>query len=82
MKLPYLIEALKTRPAFQKWKNYGGDREGHLEALQGREWDAVIDTSGHLPRIVESSSKLLANWTKHYTFILERRKTRPFRAVM
>lgn len=46
-----------------------GDRDGDLEALQGRQWDAVIDTSGHLPRIVEASSKLLADSTKHYTFI-------------
>ncbi len=46
-----------------------GDREGHLEALKGRKWDAVIDTSGHLPRIVEASSEILSGATNHYTFV-------------
>ncbi len=46
-----------------------GDREGSLKALEGKRWDAVIDTSGHLPRIVESSSKILSQATEHYTFI-------------
>ncbi len=54
---------------FPQVEKLRGDRDGHLEALQGREWDAVIDTSGHVPRIVEASSKLLANSTPHYTFI-------------
>lgn len=54
---PNNVEALK------------GDRDGSLDALQGRFWDAVIDTSGHLPRLVEASSKLLVNATTHYTFI-------------
>ncbi len=44
-----------------------GDRDGNLEALHGHTWDAVIDTSGHLPRIVEQSAKLLAGSTNHYT---------------
>lgn len=43
-----------------------GNRDGDLQALEGRQWDAVIDTSGHLPRIVEASSKVLAGATKHY----------------
>ncbi len=53
---------------FPKVEKLQGDRDGYLEALQGRKWDAVIDTSGHLPRIVEASSKLLADSTQHYTF--------------
>ncbi len=32
-----------------------GDRDGNLDALKGRKWDAIIDTSGQLPRIVEAS---------------------------
>jgi nucleoside-diphosphate-sugar epimerase len=44
-----------------------GDRDGNLAALKNRHWDAVIDTSGHLPRLVEASSKLIS--TNHYTFI-------------
>lgn len=46
-----------------------GDRDGDLESLKDRQWDAVIDTSGHLPRVVEDSSKILAEATNHYTFI-------------
>ena len=46
-----------------------GDRDNHLEALQGHTWDAVIDTSGHLPRIVDQSAKMLASNATHYTFI-------------
>jgi len=54
---------------FSNVEQLRGDRDGNLEALKGRNWDAIIDTSGHLPRIVRDSSKLLANSTKHYTFI-------------
>ena len=46
-----------------------GNRDGDLMALQGREWDAVIDTSGFAPRIVRASAEALANAVKHYTFI-------------
>lgn len=46
-----------------------GDRDGDLKALENRNWDAIIDTSGHLPRLVRDSSKLLTNSTNHYTFI-------------
>jgi 2'-hydroxyisoflavone reductase len=46
-----------------------GDRKNNLEALKGRTWDRVIDTSGYVPWDVESSAKLLADNIKHYTFI-------------
>jgi 2'-hydroxyisoflavone reductase len=46
-----------------------GDRDGNLEALRGYHWDAVIDTSGHLPRIVEQSAQMLSKVTNHYTFL-------------
>ena len=46
-----------------------GDRGGNLKAIKGRKWDAVIDTCGYFPRIVEASSKVLAGATNHYTFI-------------
>lgn len=46
-----------------------GDRDGDLTALQGRRWDAVIDTCGYVPRIVRASAELLANAVEHYTFI-------------
>ncbi len=46
-----------------------GDRDGDLEALKGRQWDAVIDTCGYFPRIVRDSAELLADAVDHYTFI-------------
>ncbi|TJY41271.1 NAD-dependent epimerase/dehydratase family protein [Cohnella pontilimi] len=46
-----------------------GDRETNLEALEGRTWDAVIDTCGYVPRIVAQSVRLLRQQTEHYTFI-------------
>ncbi|MCB0144972.1 MAG: NAD-dependent epimerase/dehydratase family protein, partial [Caldilineaceae bacterium] len=32
-----------------------GDRDGNLEALRGRTWDAVIDTCGYVPRVVRDA---------------------------
>jgi 2'-hydroxyisoflavone reductase len=46
-----------------------GDRHHDLSALHGRRWDAVIDTSGYVPRVVRASAELLANAVDHYTFI-------------
>lgn len=46
-----------------------GDRDGGLAALEGRTWDAVIDPSGYLPRVVRASAELLAGAVGHYTFI-------------
>lgn len=49
--------------------NRDPDIDDGLSALEGREWDCVIDTSGYVPRIVDASSKLLAKNSKHYLFI-------------
>lgn len=46
-----------------------GDRDGGLDALKGRRWDAVIDTCGFVPRLVRDSAGLLAVAVDHYTFI-------------
>lgn len=46
-----------------------GDRDGGLDVLQGRQWDAVIDTCGYVPRLVQASAELLAGAVGHYTFI-------------
>lgn len=46
-----------------------GDRDTNLEPLKGRSWDAVIDTSGYVPRIVRQSAELLAGHTQFYAFI-------------
>lgn len=50
-----------------------GDRDPNigdgLKALQGRQWDVVIDDFGFVPRIVKASSELLAPNVKQYIFI-------------
>ena len=46
-----------------------GDRDGDLSALAGRSWDAVIDPSGFVPRVVRDSAQLLAGAVSHYTFV-------------
>ncbi|HEX7062061.1 MAG TPA: NAD-dependent epimerase/dehydratase family protein [Woeseiaceae bacterium] len=46
-----------------------GDRDGKLDALEGHEWDAVIDNSGYVPRHVADSAKLLADAASQYLYI-------------
>jgi 2'-hydroxyisoflavone reductase len=46
-----------------------GDRDGDLGALEGRTFDAVIDTCGYVPRVVGASAELLADACGHYTFV-------------
>ena len=46
-----------------------GDRDGDLAALVDRRFDAVIDTSGYVPRLVRASAEMLAPNIGHYTFI-------------
>lgn len=46
-----------------------GDRNGDLSALDGRTWDAVIDTCGYFPRQVRSLLAALSGRIGHYTFV-------------
>ncbi len=46
-----------------------GDRKVDLSALKGRTWDAVIDTSGYLPKDVAASAGLLAGNAGFYVFV-------------
>jgi 2'-hydroxyisoflavone reductase len=46
-----------------------GDRDGGLNALADREWDAVVDTSGYVPRLVRASAELLAPRVGVYVFV-------------
>src|SRR5579884_773437 len=54
---------------FPEVEKLHGDRDGGLDALRGRRWHAVIDTSGFVPRIVGASAALLADAVDLYTFI-------------
>jgi 2'-hydroxyisoflavone reductase len=46
-----------------------GDREHDLSRLASRRWDAVIDTSGYLPRVVRASAEALADAVERYVFV-------------
>ena len=46
-----------------------GDRNSDLARLRGRSWDAVVDTSGYLPRTVRASVETLSHSVDRYVFI-------------
>lgn len=46
-----------------------GDRDGDLGALVGGTWDAAIDVSGYVPRVVRASAELLQGAVNRYLFI-------------
>ena len=59
----------QTEPhLFSHLEQIRGDREGGLAALAGRRWDAVVDTSGRLPRLVAASAAQLAR-SGQYLFV-------------
>ena len=64
----------KSRPGKFKdqFETLKGDRDPKknegLKALEGRTFDAVVDTSGYYPRHVRASAELLSKCA-HYTFI-------------
>ena len=64
----------KTRPGlFPNVETLLGDRDPKigegLNALRNRKWDAVIDNSGNVPRIVTASAQLLAPNVQQYIYI-------------
>lgn len=64
----------RTNPhLFPDLEKLEGDRDPNrgagLEALKGRRWDCVVDTSGYVPRIVKASAELLGPAVQHYLFV-------------
>lgn len=58
---------LKGDPDAEKKRDPNSPRG--LTQLEGKSWDAVIDTSGYFPRMVRASAELLAKTTGQYIFI-------------
>ena len=46
-----------------------GDRDGELDRLGDRRWDAVVDTCGYVPRLVRDAVEALRDRVEHFTFI-------------
>jgi 2'-hydroxyisoflavone reductase len=46
-----------------------GDRNSDLAKLQGRRWDAVVDTCGYLPRTLRASAEILFDSVDVYVFL-------------
>lgn len=44
-------------------------RPDGMDVLRGREWDAVVDTSGFVPAVVGRGAALLADAVGHYVFV-------------
>ena len=60
----------RTNPhLFPEVEKFVGDRDGGLDVLRGGEWDAVIDTSGYVPRVVRESAELLRDNVHRYLFV-------------
>lgn len=55
--LPFEVETLR------------GDRRGDLRGLEGRSWDAVVDTCGYVPGVVTASAEKLKGAVDRYVFI-------------
>ncbi len=60
----------QTNPGlFPDIEQLRGDRDGDLESLKGRSWDAVIDNSASLPRWVRDSAQLLKDSCDRYLYV-------------
>jgi 2'-hydroxyisoflavone reductase len=60
----------QTDPAaYPEVEKLRGDRDGGLVPLAGRSWDAVVDTSGYVPRLVRASAELLRDAVERYVFV-------------
>ncbi|HSS79994.1 MAG TPA: NAD-dependent epimerase/dehydratase family protein [Gaiellaceae bacterium] len=60
----------ETNPElFPEAEQVRGDRTQDLSALDGREWDSVLDTAGYLPAVVQASAEALRDATGHYAFV-------------
>jgi 2'-hydroxyisoflavone reductase len=60
----------QTAPGlFDAVQEIHGDRDGGIEALGNRGFDAVIDTSGYVPRVVAQSVNHFKDRTGRYLFV-------------
>lgn len=58
-----------NRQVFTEVAQVHGDRKTDLARLDGRSWDAVLDTSGYTPDVVEAAAGYFAERTRRYVFV-------------
>jgi 2'-hydroxyisoflavone reductase len=59
-----------SEPAdFPDVEHLHGDRDGQLGLLEGRRWDAVLDTCAFFPRAVRETAATLRGAAGHYTLV-------------
>lgn len=56
-------------PFAQSVAQLRGDRNGDLRALQGRQFDAVVDCSGYTPEQLQHAADVLRDQVQHYVFV-------------
>lgn len=54
---------------FPQAEHLNGDRGVDLSALDGKRWDAVVDTCGYVPRVVMMAAEKLRDAVERYCFI-------------
>jgi 2'-hydroxyisoflavone reductase len=60
----------QTNPdLFPEVEKLRGDRAQDVSPLDGRRWDAVIDTSGYVPGVVRAAAEQLSDSTHFYLFV-------------
>ena len=60
----------ETNPElFPEAKKLRGDRTADLSALEGRDWDVVLDPSGYIPSVVRASAEALVDRQPTYLFV-------------
>ena len=60
----------RTNPGlFPQAEEILGDRDGGMNPLAGRSWDAAIDVNGYVPRLVRDATRLLAGSIDRYLYI-------------
>lgn len=68
-KVTFFNRGKTNTDAFPDVERIKGDRNGDIEGLKGRKWDAVIDNSGYFPRAVKLTAELLAPSISQYLFV-------------
>ena len=67
--LTLLTRGRTNRDLFPEAEQLHGDRTSDLSALEGRSWDAVVDTSTFLPPVAMSSAQALRDRVGRYLYV-------------